>query len=97
MGYTAKLAQRARTKGELKGKHQVIIEYMYKGDRTRINVDDVFAAPSEWNTNTQEVGSGYDKQTMKELNGKINAKKKLISDILHKAHLISIEPSHAYV
>lgn len=97
MGYSAKLAQRARTSGELTGKHQVIIEYQYKNNRTKFKVEGVFAAPNQWNTNTQEITSGHDRQTLKNLNGKINSLKKRISDILHHAHLADIEPSHGYV
>ena len=97
MGFSAKLAQRARTSGEFSGKHQVIIEYQYKNNRTRFKVEGVYASEKEWNTKQQEISSGYERPVLKELNAKINALKKRISDILHQAQMKDIDPSHAYV
>ena len=97
MGYSAKLAQRARTTGELSGKHQIYIDYQYKDKRTKFNVENVYAAPSEWNPKTQLITSGNNRETLKELNGKINALRTRLGEILNRAALIGIDPSHDWV
>lgn len=97
MGYIAKLTQHGRKKGVLAGKHQIEIEYRYKGGQSRYRVENVYCFPQEWNSSTQQVGSGYEKKVLKDMNDNILLAKEKIAGILKEAAVKDVEPTHGFV